>query len=390
MLKLHLFVIVCLSSLLSVHAQNLVANGNFEDRNICSEFKVTCAPEAWFFIPSYIQIAKMSDSNYSELLSLGYKTGTGNLGNFIYTKLLCSLLPDVTYQFSVSLQMHDKLDFEKIDIWFGSFEPGKTTKSIYTETPSFTITPKHIFSTEKGWLQLNYSFIAKGGEKYLMIGNLSPLKNQIQQKPKRYDMKWPPVLCNIDNVVLIAQDKKYNACREYDAIVDQVYRQNRRHPPGLIEEIDMNEQLVKQLDTINRKLEVKWVIVDTPPTLTKEAPPLNDTLIIPDVLFRFNSSELNPQFSKKLDSLLQKLQMTTFTSLEIAGHTDNRGADEYNKTLSLNRAIRVQQYLLFKGLAAKEKITVAGYGEQFPRATNTTQQGRLQNRRVEIILKRNQ
>ncbi len=387
MLRLHLFAIIWLLSFLPAIAQNLVANGSFEERNTCTEFEVQCAPEAWFYIPKYIQIATIKDSNYSEILALGSGGGNNKLGNFIYTKLLCQLLPNVQYQFSVSIKMESE-PFEKLDVWLGTFEPGKTAQSVYTETPAFTLTPSDIFTTEKGWKKINYTFIAKGGERYLMLGNLTPLINTAQQKPKRYNMKWGQVLCQIDDVILVAEDKKYNSCLEYEAIMDQVYRQNRRHPPGLIEQIAVNDQLIKKLDTAVRKPVITWVIVDTPPAMKPATTLQNDTLIIPDVLFRFNSSELNPQFSKKLDSLLQKLQTAKFVSLEIAGHTDDRGTDKYNKTLSLNRATTVQQYLVSKRLAGRDKITVAGFGEQFPRATNTTPQGRLQNRRVEIILKR--
>jgi len=73
------------------------------------------------------------------------------------------------------------------------------------------------------------------------------------------------------------------------------------------------------------------------------------------------------------------------TVVAVAGHTDSDGSAEYNQTLSEQRAQAVSGYLGTRGVKAVRLETV-GFGERQPIATNTTQEGKLQNRRVEISL----
>ena len=71
-------------------------------------------------------------------------------------------------------------------------------------------------------------------------------------------------------------------------------------------------------------------------------------------------------------------------NVEVAGHTDSMGSDKYNMGLSLRRAEAVRNYLVDKGIPA-ERLTVKAYGESQPVADNATEEGRFQNRRVELI-----
>ena len=108
--------------------------------------------------------------------------------------------------------------------------------------------------------------------------------------------------------------------------------------------------------------------------------------MIPDVLFRFNSSELNTKLYKSLDSLVARIPRNdTTVQLQVLGYTDNVGTEAYNLSLSRSRAAAVADYLKGKGL---EKFIrhVSGLGESAPVAPNDTQEGRQRNRRVEIII----
>jgi len=78
-------------------------------------------------------------------------------------------------------------------------------------------------------------------------------------------------------------------------------------------------------------------------------------------------------------TLLEEADITA----EIAGHTDSRGADSYNQTLSEARANSVRTYLMSRGVAAA-RLTARGYGESEPIDTNGTVAGRAANRRVEF------
>ncbi|MEM7216467.1 MAG: OmpA family protein, partial [Pseudomonadota bacterium] len=69
--------------------------------------------------------------------------------------------------------------------------------------------------------------------------------------------------------------------------------------------------------------------------------------------------------------------------IEIGGHTDSRGKDEYNHQLSEGRAKAVVHYMVNAGVVA-ERLEVVGYGESSPIASNDTGEGRSQNRRIEF------
>ena len=72
-------------------------------------------------------------------------------------------------------------------------------------------------------------------------------------------------------------------------------------------------------------------------------------------------------------------------SMEIAAHTDNMGSFEYNMNLSQRRAQSMVDYLVERGIAA-ERLIGKGYGESRPIASNTTEEGKMLNRRVEFII----
>ena len=112
----------------------------------------------------------------------------------------------------------------------------------------------------------------------------------------------------------------------------------------------------------------------------------NITLNMPsNITFDFDSSTLKPQFTPILDNVAQTLTQYNQTVVEVAGHTDNVGTDSYNQALSERRANSVAAYLGSRGVMQQRMITV-GAGETRPIASNDTDAGRAQNRRVEITL----
>lgn len=110
-----------------------------------------------------------------------------------------------------------------------------------------------------------------------------------------------------------------------------------------------------------------------------------DTLIIPDILFKFNSSELNTAFYGSLDSLMKKIPRDGSIQLQVSGHTDNAGTTAYNNTLSVKRANAVAHYMQEHGLG-NDIRQINGAGETRPIANNQSPEGRRKNRRVEIII----
>lgn len=112
----------------------------------------------------------------------------------------------------------------------------------------------------------------------------------------------------------------------------------------------------------------------------------NSLLITLDsgVLFDVDKYDIRPEAQETLNQLAKLLTEAGITAFEIDGHTDSNADDDYNQTLSENRANSVKAYLKAQGVSAE--ITTQGYGESRPVATNETAEGRQQNRRVEIII----
>jgi len=105
------------------------------------------------------------------------------------------------------------------------------------------------------------------------------------------------------------------------------------------------------------------------------------------VLFDFDRSDLTAAARSQLDGLMGKLSHANVASIRVVGHTDSVGTDAYNEGLSERRASSVVEYLLTQGLAP-EKLTSEGKGESEPVADNETEEGRAQNRRVELHIQR--
>jgi outer membrane protein OmpA-like peptidoglycan-associated protein len=106
---------------------------------------------------------------------------------------------------------------------------------------------------------------------------------------------------------------------------------------------------------------------------------------LPDILFDFGKANLKPDAREKLSKVCGILLVSPGYRLAIEGHTDSVGSDEFNQKLSQDRASSVNSYLLECGLPGEE-MTMAGFGESKPIATNDTNEGRQQNRRVEIVI----
>lgn len=106
-----------------------------------------------------------------------------------------------------------------------------------------------------------------------------------------------------------------------------------------------------------------------------------------DVLFEFDRATLTPGAREKLSKLAGVLlAYPGHYRIELEGHTDSIGSNEYNLTLSRTRAESVASYLLLAGVPAERLGAAAGFGEVRPVATNDTAAGRQMNRRVELVI----
>jgi OOP family OmpA-OmpF porin len=103
------------------------------------------------------------------------------------------------------------------------------------------------------------------------------------------------------------------------------------------------------------------------------------------VLFEYDKADLKPGAMRSLEPLTTFLREHPDRTLLIEGHTDSTGTDSYNLELSQRRAEAVRSFLTSQGISA-DRVLARGYGEFYPVTTNTTEAGRQQNRRVEVVI----
>jgi OOP family OmpA-OmpF porin len=105
-----------------------------------------------------------------------------------------------------------------------------------------------------------------------------------------------------------------------------------------------------------------------------------DEIKLPGVVFETNSADLKPESIPVLEGAIATLKRYPDIRIQVAGHTDSRGSDAYNLDLSSRRAATVLNFLRDGGVT--NELASRGYGERQPVASNSTEEGRQQNRRV--------
>ena len=134
------------------------------------------------------------------------------------------------------------------------------------------------------------------------------------------------------------------------------------------ERIDLRD--VREAQNIEQKVEVDRIEIGVQSTLR-------------NIFYKTGASDLSPESTAELQSLITQLKQKPTLRLEISGHTDNTGSDAINNRLSQARAKAVVDYLVQHGIAA-DRLTYVGYGSSRPVADNRTEAGRALNRRTEI------
>jgi outer membrane protein OmpA-like peptidoglycan-associated protein len=104
-----------------------------------------------------------------------------------------------------------------------------------------------------------------------------------------------------------------------------------------------------------------------------------------DIHFEYNSFHIKEESFGNLDYIAAIFMLDSDFTIRVNGHTCNIGGETFNFRLSQRRAESVMSYLITKGISSKQLIA-EGFGDKQPYATNSTEQGREQNRRVEFVI----
>jgi outer membrane protein OmpA-like peptidoglycan-associated protein len=109
------------------------------------------------------------------------------------------------------------------------------------------------------------------------------------------------------------------------------------------------------------------------------------TVRLKNIYFDFDKTTLKSESFVELNKVVEFLKQNSSVEIEISGHTDSKGSDTYNETLSQGRSQSVVDYLVSQGIESA-RLTAHGYGESKPIETNETEEGRANNRRVEFTV----
>jgi OOP family OmpA-OmpF porin len=111
--------------------------------------------------------------------------------------------------------------------------------------------------------------------------------------------------------------------------------------------------------------------------------PMGTSVSLRNILFRQSTAEMLPESNDELDMVVDFLLTNPTVEIELSGHTDDAGSAKLNLKLSRDRVARIKNYITQKGISAG-RVHGVGYGERKPIASNETEAGRKQNRRVEF------
>lgn len=141
------------------------------------------------------------------------------------------------------------------------------------------------------------------------------------------------------------------------------------------------EQETKEETTVTERTLLPSAMITR--VVKQEAPKIQTFTLSASDNFAFDSAELSATGKRQLDEAVLKFSLADMKGIKVVGHTDSVGSDEYNEALSLRRAASVRDYLVSRGVPS-DLITAEGMGEKMPTASNDTEEGRAENRRVNI------
>ncbi|MBC5773670.1 OmpA family protein [Pontibacter sp. KCTC 32443] len=208
---------------------------------------------------------------------------------------------------------------------------------------SLTSAASPSLASRESWTKVTGVYKARGGEKYLLIGNF----------------------IGANSIELDALNPDSPRITRYNKIKGTYYCYD-------------NISVIPVSAAANRS---ESAIPDPKPLSTKFA--IGNTITLKDLNFKTGEFQILETAYLTLDSLAAFLKTKPEAVIAIQGHTDDVGSEEANLILSVQRAKAVMDYLLQKGIVA-ERMTSEGYGEAMPKADNLTIESRAINRRVEI------
>jgi peptidoglycan-associated lipoprotein len=102
------------------------------------------------------------------------------------------------------------------------------------------------------------------------------------------------------------------------------------------------------------------------------------------IFFEYDKSDLKAEQISKMDRFIKQVKENPHVRIEVLGHTDERGTEQYNEKLSERRALAVETYLLSQGVSRDQLAIVKGFGKTAPLVFGSTEEAYAKNRRAEV------
>jgi outer membrane protein OmpA-like peptidoglycan-associated protein len=205
------------------------------------------------------------------------------------------------------------------------------------------------------WTKISGVFEVDSEKNYLLIGNFY------------HD--------NVTNVEVFPEGERGAYYYIDDVMVRRAKPTEALTPKPRISESPAPKRILPKTEIVTTK-EVKLDSIDFK---------VGNTIKLDNIFFEFDKATLLPESKAELEKLLHILDDYPFLTIEISGHTDNVGTDEYNRKLSESRAKSVVDYLL-EAKVEPTRLSYKGFGSKQPITTNDTEDGRAQNRRVQFTI----
>lgn len=344
-------------------AQNLVANGGFEEYYRCPTSFSTASRD--FFLPGWSSPNRGTPDHYHQCSwgdndvpfnwagqsnahsGMGYSgiyTWSDNGKNYreyIQCELTKPLERGARYRvkFHFKLSSYSVFATDRMGLIFSDSVLSREDDKLIKRSPALVKMNHEGFSGD-AWLEATSEYTAKGGERTLVIGNFSDDRSThhflLADRRGKSFMLSTSAYYYVDDVSVV-----------------------QTWPP---------------------------LPTPEPDTLTwTDGRPIepNEIYVLKNIQFELNSYEVQVLSHPNLDKLVQVLNERPNWKVELTGHTDDLGSDQYNLELSQNRAKSVGGYLISKGIA-DTRITTRGYGKQQPLSSRMDEEARSINRRVEV------
>lgn len=410
-MKIHFTILLLFIPTFLFAQHNLVPNAGFE------EHQGTCVSLWEHAQPPYYHYTSLI-TPHSGKYSMGLCIWKYDPTEYFQIKLNEKLEKGLSYELEMYARYDPKIkdclndDVTELGCYFSDTAIYQKNKTQLYSKPQIVIPlNKNIL-----WAEKRGSFTAKGDENYLIIGKFFDLKDRMRDTATmRLREMQIQILDNLEserdtkiNEVVANINSKYETNSiDFDKVKDKEeketklseYRDNALKSGFEIRKAIASIEKQYAYDIAGLKVENYCRIriniddISLKKVGQRKIKAFKDTIIVGEVFrlknifFETDESKLLDKSFIELDKLYLKLKHHESFKIEISGHTDNIGSDAHNLHLSEMRSKAVVNYLISKGID-KARMTHNGFGSSKPVASNSTEEGRAENRRVEFKVKK--